>query len=110
MNYGSTKEHFVESQHSFSEEQRRFARIVSEDIRTTPCDSERKATFPMNISIIAVNILLLLVFSTLINANGHFFAGLMIVIILILLHVFLVPYFVPIVDVYCETIVKFIAQ
>ena len=106
VNYGSTKEHIVESQHSLNEQQRRFAaRIVSEDIRTTPCDSERK-----NISIVAVNILLLLVFSSLMNANGHFFAGLMIISLIILLillaHVFLVTYSVPSVDVYCETIVN----
>ena len=77
---------------------------VEDIIRTTPCDFKRKVTFSI---LSAVNMPLLLVFSSLINANGHFFAGLIIVIILILLaYVFLVAYFVPIVDVYCETIVN----
>lgn len=39
----------------------------------------------MNTFILVVNIVLLLVFSLLINANGHFFAGLMIVTLLVLL-------------------------
>jgi len=108
VNYGSTKDYII----FWKDEQTRFARNVTEEehSKTTPCqpcDSECKATFPMNTFILAVNIVLLLVFSLLINANGHFFADLMIVTLLVLLaYVFLVDYLVPSVDVYCETIVN----
>jgi len=108
VNYGSTKDYII----FWKDEQTRFARNVTEEehSKTTPCqpcDSECKATFPMNTFILAVNIVLLLVFSLLINGNGHFFAGLMIVTLLVLLaYVFLVDYLSPSVDVYCETIVN----
>ena len=106
VDYGSTKDHIVECQHSFSEEQRRFTSEGT--IRTTPykpCDSESKVTFPMNISM--VNIILLLVFCLLINMNGYFTTGLMMITILLLIsYILIVHYFVPSFDVYCETIVN----
>lgn len=109
VHYGNTKDYIVESHLCCKDEQAKFARNVSEEehSKTTPCqpcDSESKATFPLKTSILlSVNILLLLAFCLFIDMNCYFLAGLILITILIFIAYITVAYFVPCLDVYCET-------
>lgn len=93
---------FIECQHNFSEEQRRF--VTEEPLRIIPSESESKAAFPqfaMNIFMILVVNILLLVVCLLINVNGYFITGFMIMTLT-------VDYYVQCLDVCFQTIVDLV--